>query len=110
AMKPRGLILVLLATGTIAACHAAPAAPPTGVEPPAASATSPRQRLEDAAVYDSNGKSHACERPKQECPAVSADPDFLDKCRMAGFTVRQCGCESFCAGKVETHALHYAED
>jgi hypothetical protein len=63
--------------------------------------------LVGATVYDAKAQSKACEAPRSSCPESPPDQDFLDKCRLAGFQVRQCGCEQVCTGNVMVKKKHY---
>jgi len=57
-----------------------------------------RGDLERATVYDARGQGGRCEAPRPECPPVAPDREFLDQCRMSGYQIRLCGCESMCTG------------
>jgi hypothetical protein len=63
--------------------------------------------LEGAPVYDAKGKQKPCELPVPTCPEPARDRDFLDKCTLAGFQVRRCGCELVCSGNVVAEKSHY---
>lgn len=57
-----------------------------------------RGDLDRATVYDARAQSRTCEAPRQECPPVAPDRAFLDQCRLSGYQIRLCGCESMCTG------------
>jgi hypothetical protein len=59
-----------------------------------------------AKVFDERGTPLACAPPKTDCPEEPTSP-FLDRCRLAGFRVRPCGCASFCTGNVAALGRHY---
>jgi hypothetical protein len=58
-------------------------------------------------VFDAKGKQKPCDLPVPTCPEPVRDRDFLDKCALAGFQVRRCGCELVCSGNVVTEKSHY---
>jgi hypothetical protein len=96
-----------------AACAGAPAevasAPPAATSS-GARAPAPKTRGDEVAslpVYDAAGNASVCAPPKPGCPEAKPDPDFLDHCRLAGFQVRQCGCEQRCSGNVAAATRHY---
>jgi hypothetical protein len=63
-----------------------------------------------APAYDAAGHAAACTPPQAGCPETAPDRTFLDRCKMAGFQVRQCGCEQRCSGDVSAATRHYAAD
>ena len=67
----------------------------------------PARALVGATVYDSRGASKVCAAPEPNCPDARRDADFLDRCRLHGFQVRQCGCEQVCSGNVAQEKPHY---
>lgn len=67
----------------------------------------PARAIVGATVYDSHGASRACASPEPNCPNTPRDVDFLDRCRLRGFQVRQCGCEQVCSGNVAEKAAYY---
>ena len=56
---------------------------------------------EDKLAFDEEGKGKKCEDPKSTCDEVT-DPslDFKEKCREAGFRMKQCGCDNLCSGNI----------
>jgi len=56
---------------------------------------------EDKLAFDESGKGKKCDTPKSNCDEVK-DPslDFKEKCREAGFRIKQCGCENLCSGNI----------
>lgn len=101
-----------------AACAGAPTAAdvapasPAAPSAPAASST-PKSRaaeLANAPVYDAAGHATTCAPPQPTCPEVKPDAAFRERCRMAGFQMRQCGCEQLCAGDVTAATRHYSAD
>lgn len=71
---------------------------------PRAAVTAAKMRgdLPGATVYDAQGAGRACEPPREpaQCPDAPNNLELRDKCRLAGFQTRRCGCEVFCAGNV----------
>src|SRR6185503_13629322 len=67
----------------------------------------PARAIVGATVYDSRGASKVCASPEPNCPNTPRDVDFLDRCRLHGFQVRQCGCEQVCSGNVAQENKHY---
>jgi hypothetical protein len=115
-VKPQAVVLVVLAgcagAGT-APAPSPPPEPPAPVRPGGAAPIKPRTRLDDVAaakVYDEQGNASACAPPQAECPALPVSNAFLDHCRLAGFQVRQCGCEARCGGNVAALTRHYDAD
>jgi hypothetical protein len=53
-----------------------------------------------AKVYDAAGRAATCAPPIPTCPPVAPDMAFQDRCRLAGFQVRACGCDALCSGDV----------
>lgn len=51
--------------------------------------------------YDAEGQASACEAPREECADAERNPDFIDRCRLAGYRVLRCGCDERCAGNVK---------
>jgi len=69
-----------------------------------------RGDLEHAMVYDVHSQSRRCEAPRPECPPEAPDREFLEHCRLSGYQVRLCGCESMCTGNAAaTPNLYYNE-
>jgi len=66
--------------------------------------------LATAKVFDEHGAASACGPPEAQCPPTAVSNPFLDHCRMAGFVVRQCGCEMRCAGDISAATRHYDAD
>jgi hypothetical protein len=58
-------------------------------------------------VYDAAGHAGTCALPQPNCPPATPERDFLDRCRLAGFQVRQCGCEQRCSGDVTAATRHW---
>jgi len=58
-------------------------------------------------VFDEKGPAPSCAPPKAECPDAAPPTAFLDRCRLAGFRVRQCGCDQRCTGDVSAGGRHY---
>lgn len=87
------------------------AGPPKDPPQPAASAMPPPKTrvgdLAQAKVFDASGKPEACAAPTASCPDAASDREFLVQCRLAGFQVRQCGCEARCTGNVVAARRHY---
>lgn len=56
---------------------------------------------EDKLAYDEEGHGKKCDTPKSSCDEVK-DPslDFKEKCREAGFRMKQCGCDNLCSGNI----------
>jgi hypothetical protein len=67
----------------------------------------PAHALVGATVYDARGASQVCASPEPSCPNAPRDVDFLDRCRLRGFQVRQCGCSQLCTGKVSEEKAHF---
>jgi hypothetical protein len=67
----------------------------------------PAHAIVGATVYDARGATKACAAPEPNCPDTPRDVDFLDRCRLRGFQVRQCGCEQVCSGNVAQEKAHY---
>ena len=82
----------------------APAAGPRQADQ--GSPRSPRS-LAEATVYDANGQGKSCGLPGKDCPKVKPNREFLDKCRLRGYQVRRCGCETVCSGNVMAPQPHY---
>ncbi len=56
---------------------------------------------EDKLGFDESGKGKKCETPSSSCEEVKEQSlDFGEKCREAGFRMKQCGCESLCTGNI----------
>jgi hypothetical protein len=67
----------------------------------------PARALIGATVYDARGATQVCASPQPSCPDAPRDVDFLDRCRLRGFQVRQCGCAQLCTGNVAQEKAHY---
>jgi hypothetical protein len=65
------------------------------------------EALASAQVFDEHGKSAPCGPAGEGCPPQPASNDFLDRCRLAGFRVLQCGCDQRCTGDVASMSRHY---
>src|SRR4051794_2945780 len=87
------------------------AGPPKEADPAAATGNpAPKSRVDDvtlAKVFDANGAVSRCALPGKDCPDVAPDREFLDHCRLAGFQIRQCGCEARCTGDVAAARRRY---
>ncbi len=56
---------------------------------------------EDKLAFDESGKGKKCDTPSSSCEEVKEQSlDFQEKCREAGFRMKQCGCESLCTGNI----------
>lgn len=56
---------------------------------------------EDKLAYDESGTGKKCDTPSSSCEEVKEQSlDFGEKCREAGFRMKQCGCESLCSGNI----------
>jgi hypothetical protein len=107
----RGLAVLTAAAACGCTSAAAPAQAPTENRAPSETPPPiPAVRLVDATVYDGAGNAMKCGAPLENCKNASADTAFFDRCRLAGFQVRRCGCESYCSGKVASQNLAYAAD
>jgi hypothetical protein len=95
-----------VACGGASNTGAASSSPPDHAEPDLP-ADHPARALLDAEVYDARGASKACATPQPSCPDAGRDADFLDRCRLKGFQVRQCGCEQLCTGNVANQEKFY---
>jgi hypothetical protein len=58
-------------------------------------------------VFDEKGPAPSCAPAKAECPDAPPPTAFLDRCRLAGFRVRQCGCDQRCTGDVSAAGRRY---
>lgn len=104
------LLLTLLATAlALPACGGPTETARTPAENGASSndtgenaATSLRGDLAKATVYDASGNARTCEPPNPDCSpyADERNRDLRDKCKLAGFHVRQCGCSIVCSGNI----------
>jgi colicin import membrane protein len=57
---------------------------------------------EDKLAFDESGKGSKCEDPKSSCDEVTEPSlDFKEKCREAGFRMKQCGCDNLCSGNIK---------
>ena len=87
---PKFALLVWLCAAAMAACGGS-STPDRSVPPKADAPKGPE-------VYDAAGQEQKCEPVQQDCPPVAPDREFLDACKLAGYRVIQCGCESLCSG------------
>lgn len=110
------ILWAILALAAACACGASGAQPDPAAAPMAAPGGAglrvikPEMRgdLERATVYDARGQSRRCEAPPPECPPEAPEREFLDHCRMSGYQIRLCGCESMCTGNAAaTPKRHY---
>jgi hypothetical protein len=57
---------------------------------------------EDKLAFDESGKGTKCETPKSTCDEVTEPSlDFKEKCREAGYRMKQCGCDNLCSGNIK---------
>jgi hypothetical protein len=66
-----------------------------------------RGDLRNATVYDAQGNSRGCGPIETTCPPIAPDLAFQDQCRLAGFQVRQCGCDVVCSGNIVKKPKQY---
>jgi hypothetical protein len=94
---------------TIAGCGGSGAggAPATQPDEPAVGPPRSPDSLADATVYDAKGQAATCGLPEDGCPKAKPNREFLDKCRLRGYQVRRCGCETVCSGNVMVSRPHY---
>ena len=113
---PRLFGLPLLGSGVLlaVACGGAPVeigpAAPGTVPSGAPVRPTPKTRIDELAsapAYDAAGHAAACAPPSAACPQVAPDRAFLDRCRLAGFQIRTCGCDQRCSGDVTAAQRHY---
>ena len=112
-MSPQRLrvTLALLALPACGGPGTPPSPPPTPTaQPEAHTSAKPVPGPGADKVFDENGPAPACAPPKAECPEATPRTAFLDRCRLAGFRVRQCGCEQRCTGDVSALGRHYDAD
>jgi hypothetical protein len=106
-------ILPLAAAGACGASGAqpdpAPASAATGGARAGLRVIKPEMRgdLEHATVYDARGQSKRCDAPRPECPPEAPERAFLDHCRLSGYQIRLCGCESMCTGNAAAAPMRY---
>ena len=63
---------------------------------------------EDKLAYDESGQGKKCDSPKSNCDEVKEPSlDFKEKCREAGFRIKQCGCENLCSGNINADRTGY---
>jgi hypothetical protein len=65
------------------------------------------EALAAAKVYDDKGNAAVCGPAGAGCAPLPASSDFLDRCRLAGFRVLQCGCDARCTGDVVLATRHW---
>jgi hypothetical protein len=58
-------------------------------------------------VYDAQGGTTACKAPRKKCPDVPPNRSFLDRCKLRGYQIVQCGCEFACTGRVVENKEFY---
>jgi len=105
-----GMILVLSACGSAGGGGGVVPGPTAEVPPPGGAPPDMKSKFDQVAqakVYDEKGNAAPCSPPRQDCPAVPVERAFLDRCRLAGFQVRQCGCASRCSGDVSAAGRRY---
>jgi hypothetical protein len=63
---------------------------------------------EDKLAYDEDGHGRKCDTPSSSCDEVK-DPslDFKEKCREAGFRIKQCGCDNLCTGNINGQRIGF---
>lgn len=96
-MQPRHALLLLCTAGWLAfACG-------TGGKP-----SKSANDAEDIMVWDEEAKGFECDRPQSQCEEVE-DPslDFKERCRNAGYKIRQCGCRNACTGNINGERVAY---
>lgn len=101
------LIVGLVGCGGASGGGATASGPPERSDESALPADHPARALIGAQVYDAHGASKACAAPRPSCPGGARNPDFLDRCSLKGFQVRQCGCEQLCSGNVAKEEKFY---
>jgi hypothetical protein len=58
--------------------------------------------------YDEDGKGFTCEAPESQCENVKElSLDFKERCRTAGYKIRQCGCNDACTGNINGERTGY---
>ncbi len=56
---------------------------------------------EDKLAFGEDGKGQKCGTPKSSCDEIKEPSlDFKEKCREAGFRMKQCGCDNLCSGNI----------
>lgn len=96
-----------------AASVAIPRAGGTAAGPAARASAAPTTRIDEitgAKVFDPSGNAGTCAPPAADCPPLPVERAFLDRCRLAGFQVRQCGCAARCSGDVAAAGRGYTLD
>lgn len=64
---------------------------------------------EDKLAFDESGTGRKCENPKSTCEEVKDQSlDFKEKCREAGFRMKQCGCDNLCSGNINGDRTGYS--
>jgi hypothetical protein len=63
--------------------------------------------IANARVWDEHGAVAACGPAASGCEPLPVSNDFIDKCRLAGFRVLQCGCTARCTGDAVAANRHY---
>jgi hypothetical protein len=97
-------------TGLLIACggvRAESRAPPGESGTPASPEQGGPRDLAGALVYDAKGNQKTCDMPVPTCPEPARDRAFLDRCVLAGYQVRRCGCELVCSGHAMVEKSHY---
>jgi hypothetical protein len=63
---------------------------------------------EDKLAYGESGTGKKCDTPSSSCDEVKEPSlDFKEKCREAGFRMKQCGCENLCSGNINGDRTGY---
>ena len=63
---------------------------------------------EDKLAYGEDGTGKKCNTPSSSCDEVKEPSlDFKEKCREAGFRMKQCGCENLCSGNINGDRTGY---
>jgi hypothetical protein len=62
-------------------------------------------------VFDAKAQSVTCGAPEPSCPSPPTAPrELLDRCKLAGFSTVQCGCDLYCTGNAMKERMHYDAD
>ena len=71
-------------------------------------AKSPSKDSDEVTGYDEDGKGHECDDPKSQCEDVKElSLEFKERCRTAGYKIRQCGCDDLCTGNINGERSGY---
>ena len=59
-------------------------------------------------VFDASGQSVTCSAPQPSCPSAPEAPrELSDHCKLAGYSMVQCGCDLYCTGNAMKERMHY---